>query len=124
MHHPCSATDAQHSLWHPRQHAAHGDQAVFILLDAPASRSEVSPERSHISKDLCIQGSAAGGVCGSMPYQGLRAYGSLDLDAIVVQPGIEASLELFKGHSWPRNQGSLLQEQPRVREGHGVQERR
>ena len=36
VHHACSAANPQHSLWHPWQHAAHGDEAVLILLNLPA----------------------------------------------------------------------------------------
>ena len=36
VHHACSAANAQHSLWHLWQHAAHGNEAVLILLNLPA----------------------------------------------------------------------------------------
>lgn len=48
---------------------------------------------------------------------------SLDFDAVVRHAGIKPALELLKGHRRPRHQRRLLQEQPRVREGHRVQER-
>ncbi len=81
VHHPRGAADPQDALGMLGEGAAHGDEAVLLLLQAR------------------------------------------DGDAQVVQARLHALLDLGERHRGARHQRRLLQEDARLGEGHGVQER-
>ena len=155
VHHACGAADAQHPLGHSRQHAAHGYEAVLILLYLPASATWMLDVQQGLSASFCSKhsqmqpfhtssykscpmlcktpsrpwGPGERDPCGRQPRcsaalgrKGRGSNSALYPDAVVRQACVQPLLELCEWYSRARHQRRLLQKQPRVREGHCIQE--
>jgi hypothetical protein len=127
VHHAGGTAHAQHALRVDRQHAAHGDEAVLLLLDG----LDLGGGFSHRGLGFC--GGGRGGACAGgssidspllstpthaappKPASKLRSpITSTHLDPQPLQASLQALLEFGKVHRGARHQGRLLQEDPGV----------